>query len=90
MNNLTKNCAFPYALSLDAVKYFITGELDHKEADICNLYKMRYTASRENAEDVMLQAGQTLFEMDHFWKECKQSDFDSFIETFDAELQASL
>jgi len=90
MKNLTKNCAFPYALSLDAIKYFITGELTHKEADICNLYEMRYTASRKNAEDVMLQAEQTLFDMAHFWKECTQLDFDSFVETLDAELQASL
>lgn len=90
MKNLTKNCAFPYALSLDAVKYFITGELSHKEADIANLYEMRYAETREAAENAMLQVEQTLFDMGHFWKDCTQADFDEFIETLDAELMALL
>jgi hypothetical protein len=90
MKDLTKNCAFPYALSLDAVKYFITGELSHKEANITNLYEMRYTETREAAENAMLQAEQTLFDMEHLWKDCTQADFDEFIENFEAELLASL
>ena len=90
MKNLTKNCKFPHALSLDAVKYFVTGELNHKEASITNLYEMRYTETREAAENVMLQAEQKLFDMDHFWKDLTQAEFDDFIETFEAELLASL
>jgi hypothetical protein len=91
MKNLIENCAFPYALSLDAVKYFITGELNHKEANITNLYQMRYAAdSREAAENTMLQAEQKLFDMEHFWKDLTQVEFDEFIADFDAELQALL
>lgn len=90
MKNLTKNCAFPYALSLDAVKYFITGELSHREANITNLYEMRYAENREAAENTMLQAEQTLFDMEYSWKDLTQAEFDEFIEAFDAELLALL
>jgi len=77
-------------LSLDAVKYFITREVSHKDAAITNLYEMRFAETREVAENVMLQAEQTLSDMGHFWKDCTQAEFDNFIKTFDAELIASL
>ena len=90
MKNLTENCKFKHALSLDAFRYFITGELTHKEADICNLYEMRYADTKEKAEQVLLKAEETLFNMEHFWKDASQGEFDEFIESFDEELQNML
>jgi hypothetical protein len=90
MKNLSKNCAFPYALSLDAFKYFITGELTHKESEICNLYKSRYTDSRETAENVMLQAEEALYDAEFSFNDMSQKEFDEFIEALDSELYNSL
>jgi len=90
MKNLSKNCAFPNALSLDAFKYFMTGELTHKEAEICNLYESRYTDSRETAENVMLQAEEALYDAEFAFKDMNQKEFDEFIEALDAELYKNL
>ena len=90
MKNLTKHCTFQHTLSLDCVKYFITGELSHAQADICNLYEMRYTETREQAEAILLKAEETLLDMEHFWKDATQSEFDEFIDTWDTELQNML
>ena len=90
MKNLTENCAFPHALSLDAFKYFITGELTHKESDICNLYEARHTDSREIAENVMLQAEEALYNAEFSFKDMNQKEFNEFIESLDAELYNNL
>ena len=90
MKTLTENCSFPHALALDAFKYFITGELNHKEAEICNLYEARYTNSRETAENVMLQAEEALYNAGFSFKDMSQKDFDEFINALDAELYNNL
>ena len=90
MKTLTENCAFPHALALDAFKYFMTGELNHKESEICNLYEARYTDSREVAENVMLQAEQSLYDAEFSFKDMSQEDFNAFIEALDAELYNNL
>lgn len=90
MKHLAQNCAFPHALSLDAFKYFITGELNHKESEICNLYEARYTDSRETAENVMLHAEQALHDAAFSFKDMSQADFNDFIEALDAELYNNL
>ena len=90
MKHLSKNCSFPYALSLDAFKYFITGELTYKESNICNLYEFRQTDDREKAEKVMLQAEQSLYDSAFTFKDMTQSEFDKFIELLDNELYEKL
>ena len=87
---LSENCAFAHALSLDAFRYFITGELSHKESEICNLYKVRYTDCKGVACSVMLQAERALFDAEFSFKAMSQSEFDEFIEKLDAELYKTL
>ena len=90
MKNLSKNCAFPNALSLDAFIYFMIGGLTHKDSTICNLYESRYTDSRETAENVMLQAEEALYDAEFAFKDMNQKEFDEFIEALDAELYKNL
>ena len=90
MKHLSKNCTFSHALSLDAFKYFITGELTYKESYICNLYDARLTDSRKIAEEVMLQAEQSLYDAACTFKDITQKEFDKLIESIDAELYEKL
>ena len=90
MKHLAQNCAFPHALSLDAFKYFITGELNHKESEICNLYEARYTDNRETAENVMLQAEQALHDAEFSFKDMSQKEFNEFIKSLDGDLYNKL
>ena len=68
----------------------MTGELTHKESEICNLYAARYTDSRETAENVLLQAEEALYDAEFSFKDMSQKEFDDFIEALDAELYNNL
>lgn len=68
----------------------MTGELTHKESEICNLYEARYTESRETAENVMLQAEAALYAAEFSFNDMSQNEFDEFINALDAELYNTL